>query len=111
MRALLLTVLVACTGSSVTPEPDGGTTDAVVIPPGGNYWACYFWPDIPNGTERCAPKCSNKTLLGRPTFGAGCQTIAGECPAANMTGPASMGGACCWETSGRVDLLACQGMQ
>ena len=101
MRALLLLALTACHDMPAT-EPDAGTDAGIT--PGGEYWPCFAW----DGPVRCAPKCANKTLLGRPTFGPGCTTAVGQCPDANMTGPDEFGGACCVVQGERVELVACE---
>ena len=108
MRLAAIALLVACTGSSVTPDPDANPgVDSGISGSGSEYWPCYFWPDP--SPSKCAPKCSNKTLLGRFTFGPGCEIGPGiTCKTENMTGPTGMGGACCWQTGDRVDVVPCQ---
>ena len=105
--ASTLVLLAACTSSDVTPDTDAGIErDAGLTGGSGEYWPCYFWPSTVN---KCAPKCSNKTLLGRPTFGAGCEIGPGIfCKAENMTGVAGEGGGCCWESDAKtVDYHGC----
>lgn len=106
MRVALLAMLVACTTSSTPSMPDSGIErDAGLGGGSGVYWPCYFWDD----QIKCAPKCSNKTLLGRPTFGAGCEIGPGIfCKAENMTAAVRDGGGCCWESEAKtVEYYSC----
>lgn len=85
--------------------PDAGAeVDAgVVIPGGGEYWQCWAWeevsPTLAWPAQRCSPKCSNETLLGRLVFGENntCEYAPGVfCPTERMTGPSYQAGhGCC----------------
>lgn len=103
-------MVAGCSGvTTVGPDASG---DATGIPPGGEYWPCYFWDEVSATLEKCAPKCANRTLLGR-TFWGSCEYAPGvECDPGNMTGPAGEpGSACCvYSTTPfeRVDVVACQ---
>lgn len=111
MRYLLLVSLMACRDIEVVP-PDAAATDAHGdFPPSTTeYWPCYFWE---GDVTRCAPKCSNRTLLGRLVWGETntCEHKPGViCPTEMMSGDADKPGAgCCEPNEGlkRVDWFVC----
>ena len=114
LRIILVAVAVSGGCDADAPvDPDAAQqADSVDIPTGTTYWPCYFWSEVSGTVEKCAPKCSNRTLLGRFNWGS-CEYAPGQkCDKKNMTAAAGEPGAACCVYSAtpfeRVDIVACQ---
>jgi hypothetical protein len=115
MRSLALVAAILCCacGDDSTFDGDAGV-DGPSIPTSGTYWPCHAWTETSSTLTKCAPKCANRTLLGRFVWGVGntCEYQPGQmCPTEFMTGPAYEGGTGCCVYSEtpteRVEFVGC----